>query len=158
MRCVTLLTFFVIGSALAAVPTAQAADPFPTPSLYPKAWQLDFVHGKPTRIVVQPPGSAVPKAYWFMTYTVTNNTDKEQLFLPSFELATEDGKVIRNDVNIPQVVFESIKKREGMRFLEPAALIGGQLRLGPDQARDGVAIWPEPGPEMGQFAVFVTGL
>src|SRR5687768_7506155 len=122
MRCVTFLTLFVIASALTAVPTAQAADPFPTPSLYPKSWELDFVHGKPTRIVVQPPGSAVPKAYWYMIYTVTNNTDSEQLFLPSFELATEDGRVIRNDINIPQAVFNAVKQREGVRFLEQAAL------------------------------------
>jgi hypothetical protein len=137
---------------------ATAAEPYPKPSLYPKTWQLDFDHGKPTRVVVQTPGAAVPRAYWYMTYTVTNNTDKEQLFLPSFELATEDGKLVRNDVNISQAVFNEIKKREGIRYLETAAQIGGELRLGPDQAKDGVAIWPEPTPEMGQFSVFVTGL
>jgi hypothetical protein len=141
---------------LAAV--AQAAEPFPKPSLYPKSWEVEFVHGKPTRIIVQPAGSAVPRAYWYMVYTVTNNSDREQLFLPSFELATEDGRIIRNDMNIPQSVFNAIKQREGMRFLEPAALVGGELRLGPDQAKDGVAIWPEPALDMGQFSIFVTGL
>jgi len=93
-----------------------------------------------------------------MTYTVTNETDKEQLFLPAFEMLTEDGRVIRNDINIPGAVFNAIKKREGNRFLQPAELVGGQLRLGPDQAKDGVAIWPEPMARMGHFSIFVSGL
>jgi hypothetical protein len=93
-----------------------------------------------------------------MTYTVTNNTDHEQLFLPEFDLVTEDGKVVRNDTNIPAAVFQAIKKREGMRFLQPAAQIGGELRIGDDQAKDGVAIWPEPSPRMGKFQIFVSGL
>jgi hypothetical protein len=93
-----------------------------------------------------------------MTYSVTNDTDREQLFLPAFELLTEDGRVVRNDINIPRRAFDEIKKREGARFLEPAHKIGGELRIGPDQAKDGVAIWPEPASEMGQFSIFVSGL
>jgi hypothetical protein len=146
------------GNAAAPATPATTMEAFPKPSLYPKSWELQFTHGKPTRIVVQSQGAAVPKAYWYMIYTVTNNTDREQLFLPAFELATEDGRVIRNDINIPAAVFNAIKRREGIRFLEPAAMIGGELRLGPDQARDGVAIWPEPALEMGTFSIFVSGL
>jgi hypothetical protein len=108
--------------------------------------------------VVQVPGSNAPKAYWYMTYTVTNNSDAEQLFIPSFDMALEDGRVILNDFKIPKEVFDAIKKREGARFLEPAALIGGQLRIGPDQAKDGVAIWPEPALRMGRFSIFCSGL
>ena len=131
---------------------------YPKPSPYPKSWELKFEHGTPKRVVVAVPNSNVPKAYWYMTYTVTNDTDKEHLFLPALELLTEDGKVVRNDINIPRAVFDAVKKREGMRFLQPAELVGGELRLGPDQAKDGVAIWPEPSAEMGHFSIFVTGL
>ena len=131
---------------------------YPKPSPYPKSWELKFEHGMPRRVVVQVPKSNVPKAYWYMTYTVTNDTDKEQLFLPAFEMLTEDGRIIRNDINIPRAVFEAIKKREGIRYLTEAAMIGGELRLGPDQAKDGVAIWPEPSAEMGHFSIFVSGL
>jgi len=131
---------------------------YPKPSPYPKSWELKFEHGTPKRVVVQPANSNVPRAYWYMTYTVTNDTDQEQLFLPSFELLTEDGRLVRNDINIPKAVFDTIKKREGMRYLTEAAQIGGELRLGPDQAKDGVAIWPEPSAEMGRFSIFVSGL
>jgi hypothetical protein len=154
-----LLTCAIAHAAEAPATGATAGvTPYPKPSLYPKAWELDFRHGKPQRIVVQPANSPVPKAYWYMTYTVTNNTDKEQLFLPSFELVTQEGRVVRSDIHIPQSVFNAIKQREGARFLEPWAMIGGELRLGPDQAKDGVAIWPEPALEMGTFSIFASGL
>jgi hypothetical protein len=154
-----VLLLLTAGLAVSYLPsTVRAAEPYPKPSVYPKSWELDFQHGKPTRIVVQPQGSSVPVAYWYMTYTVTNNSNAEQLFLPTFDMALEDGRVVRDDVKIPKIVFDAIKKREGAKFLETAALIGGQLRLGPDQAKDGVAIWPEPMLRMGRFSIFVTGL
>jgi hypothetical protein len=154
-RILALLSCLIVLNLAALV---KAEEPFPKPSPYPKSWELDFQHGKPTRIVVQPAGSNTPKAFWYMTYTVTNNSDAEQLFLPSFDMALEDGRVIANDINIPKEVFDTIKKREGARFLERAALIGGQLRIGPDQAKDGVAIWPEPALRMGRFSIFCSGL
>lgn len=154
-RFVSVLASLVIVAFV--MPRTIRAD-YPKPSPYPKTWELSFDHSTPKRVVVQTAGSNIPRAFWYMTYTITNNTDKEQLFLPTFELLTEDGRIIRNDFKIPRSVFETIKKREGDRFLQPAALVGGELRLGPDQAKDGVAIWPEPAAEMGHFSIFVSGL
>jgi hypothetical protein len=151
------LALIVVALAAAAFTPAIRAE-YPKPSPYPKTWELDFVHGKPQRVVVKDIQSNAPQAYWYMTYQVTNNTGNEQPFLPAFELVTEDGRVIRNDFKIPHVVFGEIKKREGNKYMEPAALIAGELRIGPDQAKDGVAIWPEPTPEMGQFSIYVSGL
>jgi hypothetical protein len=151
------LPLTVVALVVAALAPAIRAE-YPKPSPYPKTWELDFVHGKPQRVVVQDAQSNAPRAYWYMTYQVTNNTNDEQPFLPAFELVTQDGRVIRNDFKIPRVVFDEIKKREGAKYLEPAALIAGQLRIGKDQAKDGVAIWPEPSPEMGQFSIYVSGL
>ena len=151
------LSLIVVALAAAALTPAIRAE-YPKPSPYPKTWELEFVHGKPQRVVVKDIQSNAPRAYWYMTYQVTNNTGKEQPFLPAFELVTEDGRVIRNDFKIPRVVFDEIKKREGNKYMEPAALIAGELRIGPDQAKDGVAIWPEPSAEMGQFSIYVSGL
>jgi hypothetical protein len=137
---------------------AVARAEFPTPSPYPIAWEFDFSSGTPTRIVVDDPATGVPQAYWYITYTVTNNTDQERMFLPVFEMLTEQGRVVRSDRNVPLEVFEVIKQREGRRFLEHALQIAGELRLGEDQAREGAAIWPEPEPAMRQFSIFVSGL
>ena len=85
LAALVLIAGFLAGASSTAVAQEQ---PYPKPSPYPKSWELDFEHGTPTRVVVQVPGQNVPQAYWYMTYTVTNNTDTEQLFLPSFDMAT----------------------------------------------------------------------
>ena len=154
----------LLGGALALCPAAIVAPAFagpttyPSPSPYPISWELQFDHSMPKRIVVETPGSATPLAYWYMTYTVTNKTETEQVFLPHFELLTRTGNVIRSDFNIPEKVFDAIKLHEGMQFLEPFNKIGGEIRLGEDEARDGVAIWKEPDARMGNFTIFVAGL
>ena len=150
---------FVLCTAFAVcavVSTARAE--YPKPSPYPISWELDFDHSKPKRIVVDVPGQSAPKAYWYMTYTVTNKTDKEQTFLPIFQLVTKEGQVIRSDKDIPSKVFEAIKGRERIKFLEPYTKAAGELRIGDDQAKDSVAIWEEPEAKMGTFTIYIGGL
>lgn len=158
-RAVLSLTCCLIaaGLALAAAPALGLASDFPEPSPYPISWELRFEHGKPTRIVVPIP-EVGPRAFWYLTYTVTNEGDEDQTFLPLFEMVTRDGRILPSDKNVPVQVFEAVKRREGNRFLQPKSKIGGVLRVGEDQARDGVAIWPEPMSEMGSFSIFVSGL
>jgi hypothetical protein len=157
------LTPVLLVALLMMSPLARAAErveepgSFPRPSPNPITWELKFKHSMPKRIVVDVPGGA-PQAFWYMTYTVTNNTGQERSFLPFFEMLTDDGKVIRSDRNIPRQVFDTIKAREKNKLLQPFTQIGGEIRLGEDEAKDGVAIWKEPMPEMGTFSIFLTGL
>src|SRR5690242_11117649 len=104
---------------------------YPKPNPYPISWELKFDHNLPQRIVVKVPGVSAPQAYWYLTYTVTNNTGQEQTFLPFFEMLTNDGRVIRSDNKIPAVVFNAIKQREKRNLMEPWTKIGGELLLGP---------------------------
>ena len=59
---------------------AFAAD-YTEPSPYPISWELDFRHEKPKRIVVQIPGRG-NRAYLYLKYSVTNNSNQDQTFLP----------------------------------------------------------------------------
>jgi hypothetical protein len=151
---VFLAAFAII--SLSADVTARAE--YPKPSPYPISWELKFDHSQPQRIVVKSPGDAAPQAYWFMTYSVTNNTDREQTFLPVFEMVTQDGKVIRSDNRISAAVFDAIKRQVKDKYLEPFTKVGGDLLIGGDQTKDGVAIWKEPMARMGQFSIYVQGL
>jgi hypothetical protein len=153
LPCVALLVagLFVLSNN----PEARA---YPKPSINRIAWELDFQHGMPSRIMVRVPGSDAPKAFWYMPFTVTNNTNDEQQFLPIFELVDDKGNVHRSDQDIPKQVFEAVKIREGKKLMEPLAKVSGRLLSGPDQARDSVAIWPEPLERMGTFSIFVSGL
>jgi len=140
-----------------AAPTPSQAEPYPVPSPYPISWELEFEHATPKRIAVDT-GTGTPQPYWYMTYTVTNNSREERTFLPFFEMVTNTGQTLRSDKGLHKAVFDAIKRREGNRLLEDFLQIGGSIRIGPDQARDGVAIWPEPDARMGRFSIFVGGL
>ena len=150
MRSVLALTLLVPLVAFSvAVPASAKA---PEPSLYPVSWELDFKHSMPKRIVVD------TNAYWYMTYTVTNNTGQEQTWRPNFQMMTDDGKMMKSDRGIGINVFDKIKATEGNRLLEPFTKVSGPLRQGEDQAKDGVAIWKETNARMGTFKIFVQGL
>ena len=156
-RAVAVAALACAATALLPRPAAAVPD-FPVPSPYPISWQFDFTHGLPTRIAVDVPGSITPKGYWYMTYTVTNNGDKEQRFYPEADLVTDDGKVHPADRNIPQRVFDEIKGAERNPRLESFLTLNGPLRLGPAESRDGVAIWPETNLRMDHFQIYFGGL
>ena len=173
-------------SLAAVLISAGLSHAFPKPGPTPRSWQFTFQHSAPKCIVVTPRGSDRPQAYWYMTYTIGNPGRDEHAFVPSFELLTEDGLTIRSDgkryetingevrevkrritVNgkseevsemIPQVVLETIRQVEKNPAIQSTNQITGPIRPGADEAKDGVAIWPEPNPRMGRFSIFVTGL
>jgi hypothetical protein len=147
-----VLALALIAAAIIVVAPALAPAKAPEPSIYPIAWQLDFKHATPKRIVV---GNT---PYWYVTYTVTNNTGQEQDWRPEFTMMTNEGKLIPSDHDIDPGVFDKIKANEGNRFLQPRLQVIGTLHQGPDQAKDSVAIWKEPEPRMGSFKIFVGGL
>ena len=68
-----------------------------------------------------------------------------------------DGNAVRTDRLIPLHVVEAIKSREGIKFLEQANQISGEVRLGDDEAREGVTIWPEASPDDREFTLFFSG-
>lgn len=149
----------IAGTLLVSSPTAIFAGKHPEPSVYPlpNAWYLGVKAGMLKRIVVAVPGQKAPNAYWYLPYTVTNNTGKEINFFPEFEMVTQDGKIHRSDNHVPLAVFQAVKKDNGNDLLVSANDVIGILHQGDDQAKDCVAIWEEPMPRMGTFAVYGAG-
>lgn len=154
-RLLGALVMLVMG--LAVIQPAEAVD-FPTPSIYPVAWQFDFSHSQAERIVVTSPIDNVPVAYWYITYKVTNNTSQERMFLPEFLMLSDNGSIKRANDNIPPQVFAAIQKRASNPFLKDPNTVAGKLLIGEDEARESAAIWVEPDPRMGKFSIFVGGL
>ena len=141
-------------SGLLAASTARA---FPTPSIAPIAWEIDLEYRHPRRLVVESPGQG-PKAYWYLLYTVTNNSDSELFFVPAIEMLTEDGRVLPANRNIPRSVFNTIAERTRSMNLTLPQDMSAKLLVGEDQAKSSVAIWEEPSSEMGTFDIFFGGL
>ncbi len=156
MRWMTILTTVSILSATTLVSTAPAR--YPQPAIAPTAWELDFSSETPRRIVVEVPGESVPRAYWYMTYVVTNNTGAEQFYLPRFEMVAKDGSVIPSDTELSGSVFQAVARKERQKPLVSSLKLAGQILQGQDQAKYGVAIWQESAVEMGNFSVFVHNL
>ena len=147
-----VLALVIVAALLIASPLSVYAGKYPEPSIYPISWQLKFKHGMPKRLVV---GN---DAYWYMTYTVTNNTGMEQIWAPEFQMVDNEGKIIKAGHNVNPLAFEKIKQIEKIQFLVPAHKAMGDLHQGEDQAKDSVAIWKEPNPRMGTFKIYVKGL
>jgi hypothetical protein len=147
-----------IGVGLPSLGGAKAVA-YPEPSIYPVAWEIDFDYRTPRRMVIDGPDGR-PQAYYYMVYTVTNDTDEERLFLPVIEMVTDDGRIIEANRGLPNLMtaFNTINQQVKSLNLTAPQDMFGTLRIGEDQAKSSVAIWREPAAEMGTFHIFVGGL
>ncbi len=145
---------------LAASPPAPPVGTGPEPSPTPISWELDLRFLDPQRIEVQVPGAATPEVYWYMVYTVTNHTGRSQQFFPTFQLVTDDLRVIDTDMGISALVFNAIRERHRRThpdLVHPTKAIG-DLLTGDDNARESVAIWRGVEADAHSFCIYVAGL
>ncbi len=145
-----LLTILVTIGAIAMLAFAPEPDPIPT------RWQLDLRPGDLRLISVEAqPGE--PRAYAFLTYRVTNNTGQDLPFVPAFDLATDEGVVVRSGQNVPASVTVQILKLLNNEFIQDQIGILGTLQQGPENAKDGVVIWPIPDLLTDRLTVYAAG-
>jgi len=130
---------------------------FPTPDPLDGDWRFDFNFEPPDQIAV-PTLDGTRRAFWYMTYTVTNDTGAERIFLPEITIATDQGDIVTAGAEVPVAVFNAIKDREENPLLESAVSITGRILQGEDHARDGVAIWPVFEHDVDHMDIFVAGL
>jgi hypothetical protein len=124
----------------------------PTPSVVPVSWELNIKHFAPERLVVE------GKTYWFMRYTVINNTGRDILFTPEFELLTDTGQVVPSFKDVPKDVFKKIKALYNNSLLQSQNEILGKILQGEDNAKDGVILFADVDPQSRVFQVFISGL
>ena len=141
------------------LPTSAA----PKPSLVPEPgiWQLDFeLHGDPKQIQITLPGDTQPRIFWYLLYTVTNNTSQEVEFYPQFDLFTDNFLLYHAEDTAPKPVFEAIHQlyRHTLPLLEPQEMVTGKILIGEDNARDSVAIFTDFDPNANSAKIFTAGL
>ena len=125
--------------ALGAISSTAALPPEPNP--IPIRWQLDLDVGPLRVIAVDVPGQG-PELFYYLTYTVTNNTDEDILLAPSFELATETGVNVVAGQGVPASVTQAILSRLDNPLLNDQVNMIGVLRRGEAFAREGLVVWP----------------
>jgi hypothetical protein len=135
----------------AALPAIAAA--YPKPAAIPFRWQLDFDAGD-LRLYSDPAGGS----YWYFTYTITNTTGKERIWAPSLVLFTDAGEILASGTGVPSRVEESIRDLIGNELLERQSEIIGEVLVGAEHARDGLAVWPAATLDVNEIALFVGGL
>ena len=140
----------------AAIGLALAA---PEPSDVPVEWELDielFDVAMPISITL--PGDDEPTVFWYLRYLVTNETGEDREFTPVIDLATNTGQLIRAGATVPPVVYRGIKARHHQPLLKDLPAMAGRLLQGADNAKAGVAIWPDFDAQAGQIDIFISGL
>ena len=137
--------------------TATAA---PRAQLVSMAWQLEFEFHDPQRIDVALPGDSRPATYWYVLYQVTNNTNREVDFYPSFQLVTDTLQVVTAGDNIPPRVYDAIAKRHRREFafFVPATEAAGRLLQGEENARASAAVFRTFDKSASGFTFYVAGL
>ncbi|MFI4915218.1 MAG: hypothetical protein ACIAS6_01770 [Phycisphaerales bacterium JB060] len=147
-----ILVLMLVALGLAAVSVARPPEPNPIPV----RWQLDLDVG-PLRVAsVETPGQG-PMLYYYLTYTVTNNTDQDILLAPSFELATETGSNVVAGQGVPAAVTREILERLNNPLLNDQVGMIGVLRRGEAHARDGLVVWPVRDTEADEVRVYMAG-
>lgn len=137
---------------------AHHAAAYPEPLTVSDSWQLEFEFDPPETISVRTPGDAAPRLYWYMTYTVRNESGQDQLFIPDAWLMTDAGDLIQANRDVPPAVFRAIQELEQNPLLESPPQVVGRLLQGEDNARDSVVIWPVPDHDVDHIRIFFGGL
>lgn len=165
LLCVVLLG---IGSLIGLSNSVKAISPMaPSVSIAGDDWELEFKPG-PLRLYVDPLSG---NSYWYFTYTVANYTDRDRMFAPKLELFTDGGEIIRSGRNVPSRINKQLRDYLANPLLEDQNRIIGELLVGRENAREGLAVWPvndlsvtqlthlrEFKKELTQLTLFVAGL
>ena len=117
-------------------------------------WEIDFAPG-PLRLYVDPTNG---RYYWYFTYTVTNLGERDLVFAPRIELFLDSGEIMRSGRGVPSRVVDQLRKLLGDSLLEDQNRIIGDLRVGRENARTGIAVWPAEDQDVTELTLFFGGL
>ncbi|MFW6133877.1 MAG: hypothetical protein ACOC8F_08275 [Planctomycetota bacterium] len=150
------VALLALSVATVFVATGDVAGRIPRPSVMQESWQLEFKFKNlvPLRLKV---GGEV-KLYWYLRYTVINRTGQDRTFTPAFTLYSEKGTLLQAGRNVPRQAYQFIKRRHNNPMLRSPVGMMGKLLQGEDNAKHGIAVWPDFDADSGSVDIFVGGL
>lgn len=130
----------------------------PQPSEVPIRWELEFRFEPLQAIRIDVPGEPSARLFWYLRYEVVNRTGQDRIFVPAFSLYAQTGQLLPAGKGVPAYVFTHLKKLLNDPYLKDIAGITGKLLQGEDNAKNGLAIWPDFDPRAGTISIFIEGL
>ncbi|MBC8203051.1 MAG: hypothetical protein H8E91_04405 [Planctomycetes bacterium] len=98
------------------------------------------------------------QGYWVLVYEVTNETEKDQRWVPSFTLVTDQGEVLDSGNNVPRRIQTTILETFGDPLLEMQSEVSGALLRGEENASRGLVVWKAGREDVKALQVFVSGV
>ncbi|MCZ6835314.1 MAG: hypothetical protein O7G85_06015 [Planctomycetota bacterium] len=93
-----------------------------------------------------------------MTYKVTNRTTRDRIWAPKFTLFTDAGEILESGKDVPTSITAEIHTLLKNQFLEKQNEIIGDLLQGPENAREGLVLWPARSLNVNEMTVFISGV
>ncbi len=152
----TLYPSLLAMAALAVALAGPAALAGPEPAPVPKRWQLDAEFGPLRTATIETPDMG-PRAYFYLTYRVTNNSGEDLLFAPAFELATDTGRVRRSGRDVPVAVTRRILDDMENPLLLDEVSITDTLLQGKENMKEGLVIWPAEELKLEHVTIYGAG-
>jgi hypothetical protein len=135
--------------------TSGIALAAPEPDPVPKRWQLEIEPG-PLRIASVLVGNDT-RMYYYMTYKATNTSGQDQMFTPSFDMATDAGDVLRSGRDVPSDVTKAILASLEAPLIQDQIGVVGMLLQGEANAKEGLVVWPVVSSQVSSLTVFGNG-
>ena len=129
----------------------------PQPEVVTSDWALHFTHGTPATVAIEQADGTI-QWYWYMPYSVRNDTDESILFIPEIVIADNQGRVVHANRGVNARAFPTIKKNLQNDLLESAAQVPGDILPGEDYVKEGIAIWPVSEEDVDEFVIFFGGI
>lgn len=162
--------FVAMASVVLATFASLRAEPAPSP--IPTAWELTLQPATPSRIQVD------GRTYWYLLYTVINNTGQDVDFHPEIvrvneiesELTAEQAAAKPDQapgvtidpaiVGVPTRVYQAIAGQHARThpFLVTPVKAISRLLQGKDNAVTSIAVFPDLSPRVSKFTIYFGGL
>jgi hypothetical protein len=118
-----------------------------------KRWKLDITYGTPDFVTLEDALGNVHLC-WYLTYTVTNNTDNDVPLGIKIGAATDTDKKYRDSIH--PMGEKALKKKTGKEYKNALAMAKGTIGAG--EKVEAVAIFGEVDPNWDLLTVRISGL
>ena len=118
-----------------------------------KRWNLDITYGSPDFIVMEDALGNVHLC-WYLTYTVTNNTDAEVPLEIRIVADTDTGKHYRDSIS--PLAQKALTKKTGKKYKHALEMSRGKIGAG--KKIEAVAFFGELDPNWDLLTVRIAGL